>query len=233
VEQLDYYQIQIVLALMFREEARFSELNITGLSSSHFNYHIEQLVAEKYIQKNAHSRYELTARGKKLATHIDIFSGELEVMPLTCVSALAMREVDGVRQYLVHQRNKHPHFGYYSLPGGKAKHGHLLINEVLRELKEETGLTGLPELIQINRGLSVNQGQAEVLVDAVYYIYKVTDVRGTLRDTKEGKNSWFTREEINQLQPVFADLLAAIAHVESAKASTLTFTEVFEEYPTI
>ena len=232
MEPLDYYQIQIVLALMFREEARFSELNVTNLSSSHFNYHIEQLVQIGYVQKNVHARYELTSKGKKLATHIDIFSGELEVMPLTCVSALVVREQNGKSEYLVHQRNKHPHLGYYSLPGGKAKHGHLLINEVLRELKEETGLTGVPELIQINRGLSVTTGQAEVLVDAVYYIYKVTEPRGTLKDTKEGKNFWLSREEIITLKPVFSDLLAAIAHVESS-ASSLTFTEVFEEYPSI
>jgi len=60
-------------------------------------------------------------------------------MPDLCVGAVAVRD-DAL---LMIRRGRPPGQGRWSLPGGRLEHGETVAEAVLRELEEETGLTGL------------------------------------------------------------------------------------------
>jgi ADP-ribose pyrophosphatase YjhB (NUDIX family) len=61
-----------------------------------------------------------------------------QTQPIAAVSAIVRRE----GRYLLVRRGNPPLRGMYAFPGGRVEIGETLAEAALRELKEETGLTG-------------------------------------------------------------------------------------------
>jgi 8-oxo-dGTP diphosphatase len=59
-------------------------------------------------------------------------------LPVLGVSAVVVHDGD----LLLVQRGHRPHLGEWALPGGRVEGGELLVEAVVRELREETGLEG-------------------------------------------------------------------------------------------
>lgn len=59
-------------------------------------------------------------------------------MPILGVSAVVVHDGD----LLLVQRGKDPHLGEWALPGGRVEGGEMLVEAVVRELREETDLEG-------------------------------------------------------------------------------------------
>jgi len=93
--------------------------------------------------------------------------------------------------------------GHWTLPGGGLEHGEEPRAAALRELEEETGLTGeLEGLLDVesNRFAYTNREGREVDFHGVRIIYRARVTGGALRDELGGSTDacrWFTREELS------------------------------------
>ena len=83
--------------------------------------------------------------------------------------------------------------GKWNGPGGKIKPGETPEQGVIREVKEETGLTiHDPELLG---NIDFYFGEKEA-PDWITYVYLVTEFHGELNPNEEGELGWFTTKDI-------------------------------------
>lgn len=81
----------------------------------------------------------------------------------------------------------------YAPPGGKFESGESPIDCILREYKEETGLTLHNVKLQ---GISYWKDS----VEGIIFVYICEEFEGTLTESKEGKLEWIDMEELTNLE---------------------------------
>lgn len=91
----------------------------------------------------------------------------------------------------------------FTFPGGHVENGESFVDAVIREMKEETGLTVIsPKLAGIKQ-FPIEGGRYIVL------LFKATQYEGELHSSEEGKMEWIERSRLSQIKTVddFAELL--------------------------
>lgn len=216
MNKLNLHSVQagILRELLFHNGTNFASLNKTDLTSDHFTFHLKKLVADGLVEKKA-TKYYLTQQGKVLAGTLDVDSLQIETWGKASVAVTAKKEIDGVPHYLIQQRLKEPFYGYYGFINGKVRYGDTSEDTAIRELQEETGLTGTPIHLCVYHKLRGPDRQ-HVTLDNYFFVYLVKDPIGELQDTAEGKNFWKTAAEIRALQtfPGFDDALDIVLKEE-------------------
>ncbi len=97
--------------------------------------------------------------------------------------------------YLLQDRVKEDWKGF-TLPGGHVEPGESVVHAVVREMKEETGLTILnPKLCGVKQ-FPIKEGRY------VVFLFKTDQYEGTLRSSEEGTMHWVTKEEMVHLDLV-------------------------------
>lgn len=141
----------------------------------------------------------------------------------TRVAAYALaRDADG-KLLLVRVAPGYPATGQWTLPGGGLEFGEDPAHGVLRELTEETGLTGhvaaLAFVDSRTHGPMVELGREFGPWHGIRIVYSVEITGGELRDELDESTdaaAWFTRAEIEELP--FVDLVgAALDHLDNAE----------------
>lgn len=221
-KDLHEVQASILRELLFNNGANFAALNKSGLTNDHFTFHLKRLLAEKIVEKKGRN-YFLTELGKIFAGKLDIDNLVIEKQGAVGVAVTAKKLINGVSHFLVQERLKQPFYKYYGFINGKIRFGDTSLETAKRELFEETGLTGTPRILCVYHKIR-GPKRDEIKLDHFFFVYLVDNPKGKLKDTKEGKNSWKTAEEIRKLK-TFPGFESALKIVESG-----VYTPYFEEY---
>ena len=115
---------------------------------------------------------------------------------------------DGDR-ILLQNRVKNDWHGY-ALPGGHVEPAESIVDAVIREMKEETGLTVLsPRLVGVKQ-FPIESGRYLV------FLFKATRWTGELQSSEEGHMEWIEYSRLPELQTVddFDELLRVINNPE-------------------
>jgi len=123
------------------------------------------------------------------------------IVRLVRVAAYAVCR-DGERLLCCRLAPDQPSPGSWTLPGGGIDFGERPEDAVVRELEEETGLTGRVDGIAAVRSRvfpgRLHDGRPREM-HAIALLYRVTVVGGSLRDEREGSTdraAWLTRDEL-------------------------------------
>ena len=195
--QIHEAQTKILRELLFIPETNFAELQtVCGLESDHAKFHIKRLVELGYIDKRG-SLYQLSIKGKEYANKLDTDAGVIERQPKVAVMLIVEREKDGIKEYLLQERLKHPYYGYWGPPTGKIRWGESIVEAASRELEEETGLEGVFEFRGINHERVLHDDTGEIVEDKIFNLMFCKNALGKLKVNFDGgRNAWRTLEEM-------------------------------------
>ena len=115
-----------------------------------------------------------------------------------------------VLQYRSPEKN---HWSGYAFPGGHIEEGESLVESVIREIEEETGLTIFnPQLA------AVKNWQLENGTRYIVFCYKATEFTGQLRSSEEGEVSWVEKDQLEKLDLSY-DMLPLLEVMEDPDLS--------------
>lgn len=105
-------------------------------------------------------------------------------------------------KYLLQDRTKDDWKGY-TLPGGHIEPGESIVDAVIREMQEETGLTiRHPHLCGVKQ-FPLEEGRY------IVFLFETEEFEGELRSSEEGTMHWIDEKELSQVNLVedFGDLI--------------------------
>jgi len=223
------FQISILRELLFKPQARFRDLKKVDVTNDHFTFHLNRLLKEGLVVKTD-GRYSLTDEGKEFAKRMDTEALKLEHQAKLGVALHAVREKDGVTQYLIHRRLKEPFYGWYGSHSGKIRWGEVPLECAKREFFEETGLKGdfrLKGIIHYHH-LHID---GRLLEDKYFWVYRVDNIKGKLKDkVPEGENIWMSEEDFRNLVRVFATFDEVVEVINSKSLVYIDRTRFIESY---
>ena len=109
-----------------------------------------------------------------------------------------------------------------ALPGGHIEAHEGLVESVIREVKEETGLIiKNPKLVGMKHFYTTDDERYLV------FLYRTSDFEGDLRSTEEGEVRWIAREEVANMDLAY-DMLNLLRVFEEDNLSELFYRERLE-----
>ncbi len=111
-------------------------------------------------------------------------------------------------QYLLQDRIKKDWQGF-TLPGGHVEPGESIVDAVIREMQEETGLTIIKPRLCGVKHFPINEGRY------IVFLFEATEYEGELLSSDEGKMHWIKIEELDKVNLVndFKDLIDVMLNV--------------------
>ena len=123
-------------------------------------------------------------------------------MRTECVELTVLCLIHKNGKYLLQDRLKKDWKGY-TLPGGHIEPGESIVDAVIREMQEETGLTiRHPHLCGVKQ-FPLEEGRY------IVFLFETEEFEGDLRSSEEGTMHWIDEKELSKVNLVedFGDLI--------------------------
>lgn len=211
-------QTRVLLALLFKPGARFSELRQKNVSSDQFTFHLKALLQAELIGKKDNA-YHLTSLGKEFANRFDTEQKAMERQAKVGVCVIGVKKEKGQTFYLFQQRLKEPYFGFHGFVTGKIRWGEKVEEAARREFLEEAGLTGKFRFCGIEHKMDYDK-ENKMLEDKFFFVFKVTNVKGKfIAEFPGGKNIWVSEKDISGLKNLFKDVKKLLNIIKKTRLS--------------
>lgn len=195
--------------------ARFSELmRPTDLESDNFKFYLRSMIKEGWVTKTAEGDYQLSTAGKVFANNLNETERTTQRQPKLSVVIVVSRQTGGARQFLLHQRARHPFYGFWGFLSGPIRWGELPEEAAQRELMKQSGLEASLTARGIYRQRTYKADSSTLLEDGLFTVMYAERVEGEVsNEWQGGENRWVTEDEIQALTPRFKEtdeLLASL-----------------------
>ena len=201
-----HIQKDIISRLSKVQEARFSELKPDTLESNAFMYHLKQLIAQGYVEKE-NSSYRLSPMGLTYVDGLSLTNSSPRKQP-KILTVLIIKNSKG--QYLLGRRKYQPFIGTLLFPGGKQHYGESPENHVRRELSEQLGISA-----DAKRRGAVDQRtyRGNILITHVFaHVYEITYDGPAPGDSPKFSYEWTVMTTAERLYPGTYELFEALKH---------------------
>jgi len=111
-----------------------------------------------------------------------------------------------------------------TFPGGHVEEGEAFTLSVIREVREETGLTIDDPVL-----CGTKQFQTDTGARYVVFFYKASKFHGNLRSSKEGTVFWLPRKEL-QNQKLAPDMMEMVQVMESNDLSEFYYQKIGKQW---
>ena len=185
-----------ILRQLFRKDGlRFAEINVEGVSSDQFSYHLRQLLKYGLIEKSPDQTYSLSTMGKTRTIMLYPNQDGFIEQGFLAVRLVLTKMENGKQHFLMQQRDIVPYKGTYATPGDKVLFGEDTIETAQRVLQRDTGLTCDLRLCGIKH---IKEEYLEKIVqDKYFFVFTGNAPQGELIPrSRTGKNIWMTYDEI-------------------------------------
>ena len=223
-DDMNPIQIGIIRQLALHSPLHFAKLNVDGVPSDQFSYHLRQLQKYGLVAKNETGEYRLTTIGKSRRVVMSRNMQSFVTQGFIALRIVICKQDAGEEHILVQERLTEPYRGSLSTPGNKVAYGEDVQVAAERIMYEQTGLRGKLSC----RGLVhyKDEFQGAVVQDKFFFIFRATDIRGELReDLETDKNMWMTpRALLNSPHSIHGnDEILAISQSEQMIFTERTF----------
>jgi len=156
---------------MLRQQAtmRYTELQPDGVESSHFAYHLQQLIKQGDVTHVSRGTYSLTAQGQAAVDRLSKGSVNPKAGPKVITYTLLKDDI----YYYLQRKDKEPYLGLLNMVGGKVHLGEFTSEASKREVYEKTGLHISTTTLHGTAEISIMQ-QSQLISQVIAYVYSAT-----------------------------------------------------------
>lgn len=203
---MHYLQKNILDQLRLNPSQRYSQLQPDDIESSHFKYHLQQLINEGLVEQKSRGIYGLTAKGK---SQVDQLS-DGRVNPHSMPKVITYTLLQDQDHYYLLRKDKEPYLGLINMIGGKLHSGESAEQAAHREMLEKTG--GNVEKLELKGVAQIRIKQAEGLLShAVAFVF-VADINSA----KLKQFISIKKSDIKNSADLAPDLLPILSAIEES-----------------
>jgi len=138
VEEISHNIERHIMSLLARlPSARFAQMRPAGVESNLYAYHLKNLIKNGYISREEKT-YTLTPKGMQYIDRFSMRNAKIVKQSKITAGTIVKNELGEI---LLTKRNKHPFFGFYSLPLSKTYiDEHTIVESAERIAKEYLGV---------------------------------------------------------------------------------------------
>ncbi|EQC77570.1 MutT/nudix family protein [Streptococcus sp. HSISM1] len=124
-----------------------------------------------------------------------------------------VEDLENGKVVLQYRSPEKTHWAGYAFPGGHIEKGESLVESVIREVYEETGL-----IIADPKLVAVKDWEPDEGGRYIVFCYKATEFTGQLRSSEEGEVSWVEKDQLEKLDLSY-DMLPLLEVMEDPDLS--------------